>query len=106
MDETYINVKGKWLYLYRAVDKFGNTIDFLLRQKRDTAAAKAFFNRVILNNGTPEKVTMDKSESGSNKAAMVVINNDQPKEEQIEIRQIKYLNNTEPFSLQSTQVDF
>ena len=91
MDETYIKLNGNWIYLYRAVDKFGNTIDFLLRQKRDTQAAKAFFKRAIRSNGTPEKVTMDKS--GSNKAAMVAINKDQSKDEQIEIRQIKYLNN-------------
>ena len=42
MDETYIKVKGVWHYLYRAVDKFGNTIDFMLSEKRDKPAAKAF----------------------------------------------------------------
>jgi putative transposase len=91
MDETYIKLNGKWVYLYRAVDKFGSTIDFLLRRKRNVAAAKAFFKRAIRNNGTPEKVTIDKS--GSNKAAMVFLNKNQPKNEQIEFRQIKYLNN-------------
>lgn len=91
MDETYIKLNGKWIYLYRAVDKYGNTIDFLLRQKRDASAAKAFFKRAIRNNGEPEKVSMDKS--GSNKAAVTAINKDKPEEEKIEIRQIKYLNN-------------
>ena len=43
MDETYIKVKGRDCYLYRAVDKEGKTIDFLLNEKRDTKAAKAFF---------------------------------------------------------------
>jgi len=45
MDETYIKVKGVWKYLYRAVDKEGKTIDFLLTAKRDKAAAKRFFGK-------------------------------------------------------------
>ena len=45
VDETYIKVKGRWTYLYRAVDKSGQTIDFLLSAKRDAAAAKRFFPR-------------------------------------------------------------
>jgi len=72
MDETYIKVKGVWKYLYRAVDKEGHTVDFLLRAKRDKAAAKRFFEKAMRENGVPEKVTMDKS--GSNKAAMDDIN--------------------------------
>ena len=89
MDETYIKVKGRWVYLYRAVDRQGLTIDFLLRAKRDKAAARAFFKRAMRQNGEPEKVTMDKS--GANKAAMDEINlgRDVP----IKVRQIKYLNN-------------
>jgi putative transposase len=68
MDETYIKLNGKWVYLYRAVDKEGNTIDFLLRARRDAAAAKAFFKKAIKHNGWPEKITVDKSYS--NKAAL------------------------------------
>jgi len=68
MDETYIKVKGIWHYLYRAVDKEGNTIDFLLTRKRDKIAAKRFLIKAINNNGFPEKIT-------------------------IEVRQVKYLNN-------------
>ncbi len=59
VDETYIRVKGKWTYLYRAVDKQGRTVDFLLSEKRDKAAAKRFFTRAIGNNGAPEKITLD-----------------------------------------------
>ena len=66
MDETYIKLNGKWVYLYRAVDKEGGTIDFLLRAKRDVIAAKAFFRKAFKENGKPDKVTIDKS--GSNKA--------------------------------------
>ena len=68
MDETYIKVKGAWKYLYRAVDKEGNTIDFLLTAKRDKAAAMRFFKKAINSNDIPEKVAMDKS--GANKAAI------------------------------------
>jgi len=89
MDETYIKVKGVWKYLYRAVDKQGKTVDFLLTAKRDMAAAKRFFEKAIGANGDPNKVSMDKS--GANKAAMDAINagRDVP----ILVRQAKYLNN-------------
>jgi transposase-like protein len=67
MDEADISVKGDWKYLYRAVDKEGKTIDFLLTAKRDKKAAMRFFEKAIKANGAPEKVTMDKS--GANTAA-------------------------------------
>ena len=89
MDETYIKVKGEWYYLYRAVDKENNTIDFLLTKKRDKKAAKRFFVKAIKNNGLPEKITIDKS--GSNKAAIEAYNKENNTD--IEIRQVKYLNN-------------
>ena len=91
MDETYIKLNGKWVYLYRAVDKEGDTIDFLLRAKRDAIAAKAFFRKAFRENRRPDKVTIDKS--GSNKAALDSFNKDVSEEEKMEIRQIKYLNN-------------
>jgi putative transposase len=73
MDETYIKVKGVWKYLYRAVDKHGKTVDFVLTAKRDMAAAKRFFDKATGLNGDPDKVAMDKS--GANKAAMDAIKN-------------------------------
>ena len=91
MDETYIRLNGKWVYLYRAVDKYGWTIDFLLRARRDGVAAKAFFRKAFKNNGMPEKVTVDKS--GSNKCALDYFNAKLEEKAQYEIRQIKYLNN-------------
>jgi len=72
MDETYIEVKGVSKYLYRAVDKQGKTVDFLVTAKRDMAAAKRFFDRAMEANDDPDKVAMDKS--GTNKAAMDAIN--------------------------------
>lgn len=89
MDETYIKVKGAWKYLYRAVDKQGKTVDFLLTAKRDMAAAKRFFDKAIGANGPPDKVAMDKS--GANKAAIDAIN--AGREVPILVRQVKYLNN-------------
>jgi len=59
MDGIYIKAKGVWKYRYRAVDRDGKTIDFLLTAKRDKAAAKRFFDKAIQANGVPEKVTMD-----------------------------------------------
>jgi transposase-like protein len=91
VDETYIKVKGEWVYLYRAVDSTGNTIDFLLRKHRDTAAAMAFFRKAIANHSIPAKVTIDKS--GSNTSALNTINKMLSKDRRIEIRQSKYLNN-------------
>ena len=93
MDETYLKIKGEWVYLYRAVDTEGNTVDFLLTKNRDKKAAARFFKKAIRLNGLPEKVSIDKS--GSNTFALKDINTALKKEKkrQIEIRQNKYLNN-------------
>jgi putative transposase len=94
MDETYIQVKGQWVYLYRAVDKLGDTVDFMLSEKRDEAAATAFFKQAIDNNGFPKKVVMDKS--GANYVGLENINFLLMLAgiiSFVEILQIKYLNN-------------
>ena len=88
-DETYIKVRGQWKYLYRAVDKDGDTIDFLLTAKRDTKAALRFLRQAIRSNGTPLKINIDKS--GANTAAIEAYNKESGAS--IEIRQCKYLNN-------------
>ncbi len=89
MDETYIKVKGEWKYLYRAVDKYGKTIDFVLTEKRDKEAALQFLKKAICRNGLPEKITIDGSEA--NAAAIKSYNEDHGTA--IRIRQVKYLNN-------------
>ena len=59
VDETYIKLKGKWVYLYRGVDKEGQTIDFFLSEHRDMAAAKQFLQQAIEKQGIPQKITLD-----------------------------------------------
>ena len=60
VDETYVKIKGCWTYLYRAVDSNGQTVDFLLRTKRDVAAAKAFFRRAFESQRSlPRAITLD-----------------------------------------------
>jgi putative transposase len=89
MDETYIKVKGEWMYLYRAVDKEGNTIDFLLTKRRNKNAAHKFLIKAVNNNGCPKVITID--QSGANKQAIRTFNKRCFKK--IRIRQCKYLNN-------------
>ena len=96
MDETYIKVKGDWHYLYRAVDKEGQTIDFMLSKNRDREAAEKFLEKAIGCSGLPDKVTIDKS--GANKAGLEAINVQLEillmwSGQFFQIRQIKYLNN-------------
>lgn len=88
IEEIYNKVRGVWKYLYRAVDKKGKTVDFLLAAKRDMAAAKRFFGKAMGANGDPDKVAMDKS--GANKTAINAINvgRDKP----MLVRKVKYLN--------------
>src|ERR671919_646605 len=87
VDETYIKIKGQWKYLYRAVDKEGQTIDFLLTAHRDKKAAKRFLKKAVRQHELPDKITIDKS--GANAAAIEALIEETGHE--IEIRQNKYL---------------
>src|SRR4029450_5702871 len=89
VDETSVPVGGQWKYLYRAVDRLGQTVDFLLTARRDAAAARRFFERAIDQHDAPEKITIDKS--GANTAAVRGLLADSGGV--IELRQSKYLNN-------------
>ena len=89
MDESYSTVKGQWKYYYRAIDKQGNTIDFLLTATRDSQAALRFLKKAIKENGKPSLVNID--QSGANNAGLKQWNRNHNK--RIKIRQCKYLNN-------------
>ena len=89
LDETYIKVNGIWCYLYRAVDKLGHTVDFLLTRKRQRISAQSFLIKAISNNCRPRVINIDKS--GSNTAKIKVYN--KRSFSKIKIRQGKYLNN-------------
>ncbi len=93
VDETYIQIRGEWKYLYRAVDSEGNTLDFMLSAKRDGKAAARFFRKVLRAKHTqmPRVITVDKN------AAYPVAVNELKQEKTLkaetELRQSKYLNN-------------
>lgn len=93
VDETYVKVKKVWMYLYRAVDSQGNTLEFLLSSTRDAEAAKRFFSKTLTASHTtpPRVITVDKN------AAYPKAYNELQAEGAIadscELRQVKYLNN-------------
>ena len=93
VDETYVKVKKVWMYLYRAVDSQGNTLEFLLSATRDSEAAKRFFAKTLAapHTTTPRVITVDKNaaypKAKSELQAEGAIANS------CELRQVKYLNN-------------
>ncbi len=93
MDETYIEVRGKPKYLYRAVDSAGNTLDFLLTAKRDSAAAKRFFRKALkaIHSQTPRVITVDKNAAYPKAIDELKAEKVLPKT--VKLRQKKYLNN-------------
>lgn len=93
VDETYIRVKGDWKYLYRAVDSEGNTLDFLLRAKRDAKAAKRFFRKTLnaAHTQTPRVINVD--QNAAYPPAMEQLQKDKTLPKRTKLRQVKYLNN-------------
>lgn len=92
-DETYISTRGKWHYLYRAVDKQGKTVDFLLRRDRGIAAAQAFFRKALATNLNrwPRKVTLDGHVPSHR--ALRLLRREDPRWLHVKVRSCKYLNN-------------
>ena len=84
-------MKGRWTYLCRAVDKQGRTVDFLLSEKRDVAAAKRFFGKAMKNNGTPRVITLDAYAASHRAVAEMKSAGTLP--HRVGVRSNKYLNN-------------
>ena len=91
MDETYIRVKGEWMYLYRAVDKAGRTVDFYLSRKRDVNAAKAFLRQAMKGQRIPTKITLDAYAAPHRAVAELKDSGELPK--RVIVRSSKYSNN-------------
>jgi len=94
VDEVYVKVKGKGRWLYRAVDKYGDTLDFLLSAKRDATAAKRFFRKTLNARNsitTPRVINADKHQAYP--PAFAALQDEKALPPSIELRQKKYLNN-------------
>lgn len=94
VDETYIKVKGKWVYLYRAIDKGGYTVDFYLSSKRNAKAAKRFLGKALKglkSREYPSAINTDKAASYA--VAIQELKAEDKCPEGIEHRKVKYLNN-------------
>ena len=90
-DETYVKVKGTWVYLYRAVDKAGQTVDYYLSRNRDVNAAKAFLRKAIQGQRVPTKITLDAYAASHRAVAELRAQGELPK--RVRVRSSKYLNN-------------
>ena len=94
VDETYVKVKGKWVYLYRAVDKDGNTIDFYLSRTRNTNAAKLFLSKALKSipeYSHPIFINTDKNPTYGK--AINILKSEEKCTAHLKHRQVKYLNN-------------
>jgi len=93
VDETYIRVKGKWVYLYRAVDSTGATIDFLLSARRDTVAAKRFLGKALGQQNHPAPRVINTDKDAAYPPAIVQLKAEGALEENCGHRAVQYLNN-------------
>ena len=93
VDETYIKVKGRWKYLYRAVDSLGNTLDFLLCAKRDASAAERFLRKTLNASHTQSPRVINVDKNAAYPAAVDDLKTEEQLFETTELRQVKYLNN-------------
>ena len=90
MDETYVKVRGEWMYLYRAVDKAGKTAEFQLSRRRNWNAAKTFLHRAMRNQGVPTKITLA-AYAASHRAITDWKESGELPRQQVQVRTSKYL---------------
>ncbi|MEQ1956677.1 IS6 family transposase [Mesorhizobium sp. CN2-181] len=98
IDETYIKVRGRWMFLYRAIDSVGDTVEFFFSENRDLQAAKRFIRKALKRHGRPERIVIDGSQT--NCEAIIACDGENRLRDQsrrslkpIRIRQSQYLNN-------------
>lgn len=98
IDETYIRVRGRWMYLYRAIDSSGDTVEFWFSERRNLAAAKRFLRNALERHGRPERIVIDGSQT--NHEAILscdtthrLQDRSRRKLKPIRVRQGQYLNN-------------
>jgi putative transposase len=98
VDETYIKVRGRWMYLYRAIDSNGDTVEFWFSERRNLTAAKRFLRKALNRHGRPERIVIDGSQTNC-EAILSCDTTDQLRDRSrrklkpIRIRQSRYLNN-------------
>lgn len=98
MDETYIKVRGQWMYLYRAIDSVGDTVEFWFSEHRDLPAARCFLRKALVRHGRPEHIVIDGSQTNREAIISCDVENrlgdrSQRPLKPIRIRQSQYLNN-------------
>lgn len=98
VDETYVKVRGRWMYLYRAIDSLGDTVEFFFSEHRDLLAAKRFIRKALARHGRPERIVIDGSQT--NHEAIIACDGESRLRNRsrrflkpIRIRQSQYLNN-------------
>jgi putative transposase len=98
VDETYIKVRGRWTYLYRAIDRHGDTVEFWFSERRNLSAAKRFLRKALIRHGRPERIVIDGSQT--NREAILSCDAESRLQDRsrrrlkpIRIRQSAYLNN-------------
>lgn len=98
VDETYVRVRGRWAYLYRAIDSAGDTVEFYFSEKRDLLAAKRFMRQALKRHGRPDRIVIDGSQT--NREAIIACDGESRLQDRsrrkvtpVRIRQSRYLNN-------------
>lgn len=98
VDETSIKIRGRWMFLYRAIDSAGDTVEFDLSEQRDLRAAKRFLRKALKRHGRPERIVIDGSQT--NREAIIACDGENRLQDRsrrplkpIRIRQSQYLNN-------------